>query len=205
MYMKNIPFKYEPVHLLNGDQHSDGYITGFNPMHQVPSMKVELDNGETHILTQSLAMIKFLDTMYPEKSIYPKDPILAAKAQAIADTVSGGIQPLQNLETLVRYKEALGSSEEMKPEERKTVAQYWINRKLLNLEELVKKTAGKYCVGDEVTIADCALVPQMFNARRFELDTSKYPTLKAIDERLHELDMFKLTTPFHCPDAVKKN
>lgn len=201
--LKGIEWKYEPVHLIKGEQHSEEYLE-VNPMHQVPSVKVVLDDGTEHYLSQSLAIIQFLDEIYPEKSVYPADPVLRAKARAIADTISGGIQPLQNHETLTKYTEPLGLPP-LEEEERKKLAQWWIDRKLINLEKLVAKTAGKYCVGDEVTVADCCLVPQMFNARRFGLDTSKYPLLKAIDERLQELHMFNSTGPFTCPDAPKSN
>lgn len=197
--LKNIPFKYEPVHLLNGDQHGEEFVK-LSPMHQAPVVKVVLADGSEHILTQSLAIIQYLEDNYPSEPVFPKDSLLCAKARAIADTISGGIQPLQNHETLTRYTEPLGL-EPLNPEARKRVAQYWIRRKLENLEKLVKKTSGKYCVGDELTIADISLVPQMFNARRFEVDTSACPTLRAIDERLQKLEIFKVSHPFACPDT----
>lgn len=201
--LKNIPFVYEGVPLLDGAQYNEKFVA-INPMHQVPALRVDFKDGQSHILTQSLAIIHFLEDKYPEKPIFPKDAVLKAKALAIADTISGGIQPLQNLETLVQYKNALGLEGEMKPEERKTVAQFWLNRKFESLEKLVKTTAGDYCVGNEVTVADVCLVPQMFNCRRFEIDTSKFPTLKAIDERLQKLDIFKTSHPLACPDAPKQ-
>lgn len=203
--IKKIPFKYETVQLLDGKQHSEEFLK-INPMHQVPAMKVVDNDGKTHFLTQSLAIIDYLDEMYPNDSIYPKDSILKAKSKAIADTISGGIQPLQNLETLLMYTEPIKKlvDRPLNPDERKEVAQFWIDRKLKNLELLVKTTAGKYCVGDQVTIADLSLVPQMFNARRFGLDTSKYPLLKEIDSRLQELDWYKVGHPLSCPDAPKE-
>lgn len=197
--LKKIPFKYETVNLLAGDQHSEEF-TKKSPMHQAPAMKVVLENGEEHLLTQSLAIIQFLEEHYPQQPVYPKDSLLAAKARAIADSISAGVQPLQNLETLTKYTEPLGQAP-LDAEGRKKVARWWLERKLGNLEKLVAKTAGKYCVADSVTIADVSLVPQMFNARRFELDTNKFPLLKAIDERLQELEMFKVSHPFACPDA----
>lgn len=201
--MKNIPFKYESVPLLDAGQHSETF-TKLSPMHQVPAMKVLLEDGQEHMLTQSLAIIQFLEENYPQgPSVYPKDSLLAAKARAIADTISAGIQPLQNLETLTKYTEPLGLPA-LDAEARKKVAQWWIDRKLTNLEKLVEKTASNYCVGDSVTIADVSLVPQMFNARRFELDTNKYPLLKTIDERLQELEMFKVSHPFACPDGPQQ-
>lgn len=201
--LKNIPFKYETIHLLDGKQHSEEYLS-INPMHQVPALKVVTNDNKAHFLTQSLAIIQYLEENYPENSIYPTDPILRAKSRGIADAISGGIQPLQNLETLTNYAAPIGR-DPLTPEERKKVAQFWIDRKLVKLEMLVKPTAGKYCVGDNVTIADVCLVPQMFNARRFELDTNKYPLLKAIDDRLQELEMFKVSHPLACPDAPKKD
>lgn len=201
--LKKISFKYETVHLLEGGQHSEEFLK-INPLHQVPALKVVDNSGKEHLITQSLTIIQFLEESYPEHSVYPKDAILRAKSRAIADTIAGGIQPLQNLETLVKYTEPLGL-EPLSAETRKEVARYWIGRKLENLEKLVQPTAGKYCVGDEVTVADMCLVPQMFNARRFEMDTSKFPLLKAIDERLQELEIFKVSHPFACPDAPKKD
>lgn len=203
--LKNIPHKYEAIHLLDGVQHSKNFLDEVNPMHQVPAIKFSDLDGKTHVLNQSLPIIQFLEEQFPDgPSVLPKDPIARAKSLAIADTISGGIQPLQNLETLTKYHEPVGI-EPLTLEQRKKVAQYWISKKLENLERLVQKTAGKYCVGDDVSIADLALVPQMFNARRFEIDTSKFPTLKAIDERLQQLELFKASHPSVCPDAPKQS
>lgn len=200
--LKKIPFKYQVVKLLDGDQHSEEFLKK-SPMHQVPALTVELEDGSSHTLLQSLTIIKFLEDNYPEPSIYPKDPMALYKSLAIAETISGGVQPLQNLETLVHYTEPLDLPP-LDQAARKKVAQFWIDRKLTNLERLVASTAGKYCVGDEVSIADVSLVPQMFNARRFELDTNKYPLLKEIDERLQSLEMFTVSHPMSCPDAPNK-
>lgn len=201
MALKKIPYKYVTVQLLENDQHTVEFLK-INPMHQVPALKVVDSDDKTHVLTQSLAIIQYLEENYPENSVYPQDPTLRAKSRAIADTISGGIQPLQNLETLMKYGEPLGLGPHS-PEERKKIAQFWISRKLENLEVLVKTTAGKYCVGDQVTIADICLVPQMFNARRFEIDTTKYPVLKEIDDRMQDLDIIKKSCPQACPEAPK--
>lgn len=198
---KKIPYQYETVKLLNGEQHFEDYAS-INPMHQVPSIKVVLDDGQTHFLTQSLAIIRYLEENYPENPIYPQDPISRAKSIAIAETISSGVQPLQNLETLLNYGEPLGLGQ-LSAEDRKKVANYWLSKKMGNVEKLVKSTAGKYCVGDSLTIADIALVPQMFNAKRFELDTTNFPILREIDARLQKLECFKLSHPMACPDGPK--
>lgn len=200
--LKKIPFKYETVQLLEGQQHSDDFVK-LSPMHQIPALKVEFNDGQTHVLAQSLAIIQFIEHHYPEPSIYPKCALKRAKSQAIAETISSGIQPLQNYETLVKYTEPL-EKPALTPEERKKVATYWIKGKLEKLEKLVAQTAGQFCVGDELTVADICLVPQMFNARRFEMDTTLYPTLKAIDDRLQEMEIFKVSHPMACPDAPKQ-
>ncbi|KAG9510996.1 Plastin-3 [Fragariocoptes setiger] len=198
MALKDILYESVSVNLLAGNQHSDDYLE-INPMHQVPSLRVKIVNEsgaeEVYTLTQSLAIIELLENLYPEKpSVYPnKDPIEIAKIRAIADTISSGIQPLQNLETLTKVHEPLGR-EPLSPEERQAFAHYWIERKFEHLERFVSKTAGKYCVGDKVSLADICLVPQMFNARRFKVDTRKFPTLKAIDDRLQTLEIFKYKT-----------
>lgn len=198
---KKIPFRYECVQLLDGVQHSEDYIK-LNPMHQVPSLKVVFEDGSSHVLNQSLVIIQFLEDHYPEPSIYPKDKFLAYKSRAIADTISAGIQPLQNLETLTKYTEPLGLPA-LDAEARKKVVQFWLNPKMQNLEKIVKANAGKYCVGDELSLADFCLVPQMFNARRFMLDTNNFPLLKEIDARLQELEIFKVSHPLSCPEAPK--
>lgn len=199
--LKDIPFKYEAVNLLGSEQHTEKYID-MNPMHQVPALKVIDQSGEAHLLTQSLAIIQFLEENYPDISIYPKDSILRAKSRAIAETISSGLQPLQNLETLVEYTKPLGLGDTSR-EDRVKIAQFWMTRKFKNLEELVKLSSGKYCVGDEISIADVCLVPQMHNAKRFEIDIQQYPTLTAINSRLLDLDVFKRSHPSACPDAPR--
>lgn len=196
---KNVPFKYQPINLLIGEQHLEKMLE-INPMRQVPALSVVSNNDDSQLLTQSLTIIQFLEEQYPDKPLFSKDPILRSKSRAIAETIASGIQPFQNLETLVDYKRPLGLGDTSR-EERVKIAQYWLTKKLENLENLVKATAGKYCVGDEISLADVCLVPQMHNGKRFDIDFSKYPTLVTINERLLELDFIKKSHPLACPDA----
>lgn len=196
--LKKIPHKQEPINLLKGVQRSEEYAK-VNPMEQVPALRLEDDAGNKHVLTSSLAIIQFLEENFPSNSIYPKDPIMRAKSCAIADAIASGLQPIQNLGVLLDYLKPFGK-DTLEADERRKVGHYWNEKKLVGIEKLVKETAGKYCVGDEVSIADVCLVPQMFNANRFGVDLSKYPTLQAINERLLELDMFQKSHPKNCPD-----
>jgi len=200
--MKNIPYNYKTVQLLDGEQHGEEFLK-INPMHQVPALQVVMDDGHSDLITQSLAIIEYLEENYPNNSVFPKDSILRAKCRAISETICGGIQPLQNLETLVDYTQPIDLPP-LDAANRQKVARFWIGRKMENLEKLVKSTAGNYCVGDTITLADICLVPQMFNARRFELDTSKFPLLEAIDKRLQEHKIFKDSHPLACPEAPKQ-
>lgn len=204
LYMKGISYTTNDVDLLGGQQHTSKFLSEINPMHQLPALTVGTQNGKNECITQSLAIIDYIQEKYPKPSVYPSDSILKAKAKSIADTISAGIQPLQNLETLLKVNEPLDRPP-LSFEEKQKFASYWITRKFDNLEILVKSTAGLYCVGDEITIADISLVPQMFNARRFKVDTSKYPTLKAIDDRLQKLDMFYYTHPYISCSNLKMN
>lgn len=197
---KNIPFEYEAINLLTGEQHSDK-MSNINPMKQVPALSITSNNDQSQLITQSLTIIQFLEENYPDSpSIFPRCPVLKSKSRAIAETIASGIQPLQNLETLVEYKKPLDSGDTSR-EERFKIAKYWMTKKFDNLEKLVKNTAGKYCVGDEPSLADFCLVPQIHNAKRFEIDMTNYPTLVTINERLLELDCIKKSHPLACPDS----
>lgn len=199
--MKNIPYKQEPINLLQGGQHSQDYAK-INPMEQVPALRLEDETGKKHILTSSLAIIQYLEEEFPNCPVYPKDSIARAKSRAIADAIASGLQPIQNLGVLLDYLKPFGK-DTLDADERKKIGHYWNEKKLANIESLVKETAGKYCVGDEVTIADICLVPQMLNATRFGIDPSNYPLLKSINERLLDLDMFKKSHPTTCVDFPK--
>lgn len=201
---KGIPFEYEPINLLTGAQHSD-IMPDINPMRQVPAMSITTNKDESHLINQSMTIIQFLEDNFPESpSIFPEDPILKYKSRAIAETITSGIQPLQNLETLVEYKKPLGLGETSR-EERFKIAQFWMTRKFEHLEKLVKASAGKFCVGDKPSLADFCLVPQMYNAKRFEIDMTPYATLVSINERLLEMDFIIKSHPLACPDAPATN
>lgn len=185
--LKNIDYEYKTVNLIKGggEQKAPDFLK-VNPMAQVPVLEVE---GE--FLTQSLPIIEYLDEKYPEPCLLPKDPIKRAKVRAIAEVVASGIQPLQNLGILSMVDEA----------KRPEWGKLFITKGFQALEAMLEKTAGTFCVGDSVTIADLCLVPQVYNALRFKVDMAQFPILSRINERLEKLPAFKAAHPSRQPDT----
>ncbi len=128
----------------------------------------------------------------------PKDPIKRARARAIAEIVNSGIQPFQNANVCKRL--AVNEGEEKKNE----WLQFYINKGLRAVEEMLKETSGLYCVGDEVSIADLCLAPQVYSAKRFNIDLTQYPLICAINERLEKLDPFKKAHAHRQPDTLEE-
>ncbi|XP_053701592.1 maleylacetoacetate isomerase isoform X3 [Synchiropus splendidus] len=154
-------------------------------MQQVPAVEID---GVT--LSQSLAVIQYVDETRPGPRLLPTDPKKRAQVRMISDMIASGIQPLQNLHVIQK----IGA-------EKVPWAQYFINRGFQALEPVLKQTAGVYCVGDEISMADVCLVPQVYNAERFKVDMDQYPTIKRVNEGLLELEAFSTTHPSCQPDT----
>jgi maleylpyruvate isomerase len=192
---KDVPYKYVAVHLLEdgGKQHAPAYREK-NPMGQVPLIEIE-DGAETLRLAQSVAIIEYLDARIPEPPLIPTDPFLAAKARQMAEIVNSGIQPIQNLRVLQAI-ESLGG-------DKKEWGRKWIASGLEALEAEARPHANRYMIGDRVSIADIFLVPQIYNARRFDVDLEPYPTLMRVERACNELPPFAAAHPDKQPDAQK--
>ncbi len=191
--LKGIDYVNEPVHLVadGGRQHSASHLAR-NPMAQVPVLEVEHD-GTTVYLSQSLAILTYLDAVQPAPPLVPSEPLARARAWQYAEVINAGIQPLQNLAVLKRI-EALGG-------DRGAWGRRVIDRGLVAIEQqLSGRTA--FLVGDHPTVADLCLVPQLYNARRFGLDLESYPALLAIEARCQALPAFEAAHPDRQPDAV---
>ncbi|XP_077476992.1 maleylacetoacetate isomerase isoform X1 [Stigmatopora argus] len=184
--LKGIEYDQVPVNLIKdgGQQLTKEYNT-LNPMRQVPA--VEIDGI---ILSQSLAVIQYIDETRPEPRLLPLDPKKRAQVRMISDVIASGIQPVQNLHVLQK----VGA-------EKVQWAQYFINRGFEGLEPLLKQTSGKYCVGDEISMADICLVPQVYNAERFKVDMSLYPTIQRLNQTLVEMEAFQESHPSCQPDT----
>jgi maleylpyruvate isomerase len=189
---KGIAWHTAPVHLVRdgGEQHASSYHV-INPMEQVPALLVD---DETPPLTQSLAILEYLEETHPMPPLLPSTPVARARARALAECVNSGIQPLQNLFVLKRIKAEYHGDEQ-------AWARLFIERGLAAMEEASRLTAGEYLVGDAVTVADVCLVPQLYNARRFGVALDAYPTLVRVEANCERLPSFALAHPDRQPDA----
>jgi len=190
--LKGIEHERVLVHLLKGGgEQLRGEFTETNPMAQVPVLEVEGPSGAFR-LTQSLAILEYLDEIVPEPPLLPATPELRARARELAELVNSGIQPLQNLRFLRELK-ALGVDP-------LPVTRGYIATGLSALERHALSSAGRFLVGDSLSIADICLVPQLYSARRFAVETEPYPTLLRIEKTCEALPAFQVAHPSAQPD-----
>ena len=194
LHLKGLAYDYQPVHLAKdgGEQKTDTHRAR-NPLGQVPVLEVEADGQRVH-LSQSLAILQWLDEVYPTPAILPADAIARARVRQLSEVVNAWIQPLQNLDTLARV-EALGG-------DRSAWARSVIHDGLTALEATVRDTASTFLVGDSPTLADICLVPQLYNARRFGADVTPFPTLLRVEAACNALPAFQAAHPDVQPDAT---
>ncbi|XP_075386737.1 maleylacetoacetate isomerase isoform X1 [Tenrec ecaudatus] len=157
-----------------------------NPMKQVPAMKID---GIT--ISQSLAIIEYLEETRPTPRLLPQDPKKRATVRMISELIASGIQPLQNLSLLKQVGQ----------ENQLAWAQKAISSGFNALEKTLRSTSGKFCVGDEVSMADLCLVPQVANAERYKVDLTPYPTIGRINKTLLAMEAFHVTHPCRQPDT----
>jgi len=193
--LKEVDYDYHAVHLVaDGGQHLKDDYKVISPMCQVPTLKVDDLEGREKHLTQSMAIVEFLEEKYPQKHcLFPKDLFLRAKVREICEIINSGTQPIQNLAVL-KYR----SSDN---EERAAWAHHFIARGLAAVEHVVKESHGKCCVGDDVTAADCFLVPQVYNAVRFKVDMNAFPVINQILQHLDNIQAFKKAHADQQPDC----
>jgi maleylacetoacetate isomerase len=193
--LKGLGFDYQPINLLKGEQHSPEFLKR-NPQGLVPALQT--DDGA--VLTQSMAIIEYLEERYPEISLLPHDAAPRAKARAIAAVIACEAQPFMNLRVQTYLKNELSF------DQTRTTA--WLNRwtgsAMESVEALLVESHGAFCVGDRPTVADAFLVPQVFGALRFGVDLSRTPIINAIYETCNANDAFIRAHPANQPDAVRQ-
>ena len=183
--LKGIAYETRPVNLLHSEQRGDEY-RALNPQGLVPMLEID-----GHRLTQSLSIMVYLDQVYPELPLMQRDPVDGAHVRAMALTIACDIHPLNNLRVLKYLSNELG----LPQEERDAWYIHWIREGLPALETLAKPGAGKFLFGDEPTIADVCLVPQLFNARRYNVPIDDFPTLLRAEESANKLEAFAAAHP----------
>ena len=191
--LKGLDYELHPVHLVKdgGEQHSEWYRE-INPQAQLPTL--ELPDG-SH-LTQSMAIMMYLNRVHPAVSLLPTEPLLYAKIIGLAEIINAGIQPLQNLSVL-QFLNKQDPSKELSMSWARGV----IQRGLEDLESLVTESTTQFLLTDTPTIAECCLIPQLYNARRFGCDLSKVPRLLKVEQACEKLEAFQQAHPSVQPDA----
>ena len=190
--LKGLPYDYRAVHIARGEHHLPAYAE-LSADQLVPVLD---DDGLQ--LSQSMAIIEYLDETHPVPPLLPRDPAGRARVRALAQSVACEIHPLNNLRVLKYLTGTLGLDEPAK----NTWYRHWVREGLLAFERQLQRQEGStFCVGDTPTLADCCLVPQIFNARRFDCDLSGLPRTMAAFEACMALPAFQRAQPSACPDA----
>ena len=189
--MKGLSYDQSFYVLRRGDQRQPDYLK-LNPQGFVPTL--ELDGGE--VITQSLAMIEYLEETHPEPALLPKEPLARAHVRAFALAIACDLHPVQNLGVLNAVRKLGHGDAEVNDWARR------VNQQGLDAcEAMLAGTNGPFCFGDKPTLADICLVPQLFNARRFGCDLSGWKRLLAVEEACLKIPAFVDTAPERQPDA----
>ena len=188
--LKGLDYDYKPVHLAKNEQFNESY-SAVSASRLVPLLR----DGE-HSLTQSMAIIEYLDETYPQPSLLPGTAIERARVRALAQDIACEIHPLNNLRVLRYLVRDLKLSED----DKNRWYRHWVETGLEVVERQLAARPGTYCHGDTPTLADCVLVPQIFNARRFDCRTEHMPNVMRVFDACMQLPAFENTRPEKCPD-----
>ncbi len=190
---KGLSYQTVPVHLLHdgGQQHSGPHQT-LNPMRELPVLLV--DNVP---IAQSMAILEYLEESHPSPAMLPTGALPRARVRQMAEVINSGIQPVQNL----RVMQKLAKDFDLKKAQTKAWSAHWIQFGFDALEKLVGTYGGTFCFENSISFADACLIPQLYNARRFDVALEHYPNLLRIEDALKELPAFKAAHPSAQPDA----
>ncbi|WP_139853526.1 maleylacetoacetate isomerase [Acinetobacter pullicarnis] len=185
--LKGLPAEIVPVHLVKngGEQHSAEYRQ-LNASELVPTL---ID--DTFALSQSLSILEYLDEKYPEPALLPKQIQQRALIRAFSQNIACDIHPLNNLRVLQYLQNVFALSEG----EKSTWYKHWIELGMRSLEAQLTESNGQFCFGEQATFADCCLIPQVYNAKRFNIDVSAFPKIESIYQHCMTLDAFQQAAP----------
>ncbi len=189
--LKGLDTDYRPVHLAKNEQFNESY-SAVSAARLVPLLR----DGE-HALTQSLALIEYLEETHPTPALLPAAPAERARVRALAMDIACEIHPLNNLRVLRYLVRDLKVSED----DKNRWYRHWVETGLEVVERQLAARPSAFCHGDAPTLADCCLVPQIFNARRFECRLDHVPNVMRVFEACMALPAFEATRPENCPDA----
>jgi len=192
---KGIQYQYKIVNVINKEHKNDGYARQ-NPMKQVPTLVVDDDFS----LSQSVAIMEFIEEEYPDPPLLPSGPKERAIVRKLVEIINSGIQPIQNVGVLAKV-EALGGDK-----------MEWAREAIINGFEAFEKELNSMnrkeddlCFGPGFTLADCCLVPQVYNALRYKVDMSQFPTISKVYTRLSEIPVVRRAHPDNAPDKPADN
>lgn len=189
--LKGLDYRVVPHDLRRGEQRDPAYLA-LNPLGLVPALEVP-----GAVLTQSLAIIEWLDEVHPAPALLPADPTLRAEARAMAEVIACDTHPLQNLRVL----KALRNEHSADMAASDAWARHWITLGFDTVDVLLARHAGRYALGDTPGLVDCMLVPQAFNAERFGMDLAHWPRLNAVVSAARQHPAFLAAAPENQPDA----
>ncbi|RLV61520.1 maleylacetoacetate isomerase [Parashewanella curva] len=198
--LKGLQAEHISVHLVKdgGQQHKPEYID-LNPQELVPTLVIKNTASESELkLTQSLAIIDYLEQVAPDVNLLPKSAASRAVVNSMALLVACDVHPLNNL-GILQY---LSNELEVSDEQKSAWYHHWIHKGFKALEVLLEQHSGQYCFGDSVTLADVCLIPQVYNAKRFNVPLDDYPNINRIWDNCNQLDSFKMALPENQEDAV---
>lgn len=197
LHYKNLSFEYKPVHLLNngGEQHQAEY-KALNPMGEVPTLI-----HDKKALGQSMAIIEYLDEVFPQNPLYPKDAFKKAQVRQFCENINSFMHPLSNLKVL----QYLEKNHQYDQAQKENWISIWLTKGFAALESVLEKESGTYCFGNQITAADMFLVPQVFSAKRFNVSLEAFPLCQKINNECEKLEAFKKAHPLRQPDTPPEN
>ncbi|WP_042299417.1 maleylacetoacetate isomerase [Paraburkholderia kururiensis] len=193
--LKGLPYDYVPIHLLRGG--GEQFSSAYRKLNHDAIVPTLVDDG--HALQQSLAIVEYLEETHPTPPLLPATAVDRAHVRSIALQIACEIHPLNNLRVLKYLKHTVGVTDDVKD----AWYRHWVEAGFETLEARLAGDArtGKLCFGDTPTLADICLVPQVFNAQRFKVDTTRFPTIQRIYDHAVQLDAFERAAPGQQPDS----